>query len=212
MLLPTKKEIREEEKLKRSSTGTRGLQLSAEQKLESLLTSKGTKAAKAEEHLINPILLPLLESLGTCTETEDSAHSLHAPTKLQLPAQDVEAGPWSPLIASSSNPGGRELSASAVNSGVPLFEEDISDSSHVVGDDLKLEQEHQAAPAVDDEKPVTALSDIQAGAIPRLANARCGTVSPGRSNNSSKEDLLAALWIYRRPRFGRVRLAKGESA
>ena len=87
-----------------------------------------------------------------------------------------------------------------------------------VGDDLELEQEHQAAPAVDDEESATALSDTRAGAIPRLPNTNSGvqtpaseTVSPGRSNNSSKEDLLAALRIYRRARFGRVHLAKSES-
>ena len=114
-------------KLKRSSIGTRGFQLLAEEKLESLLIKRGTQAAKAEEHLINLILLPLLESLGVCTETGDSAHPLHAPTELQLPVQDVEAGPRSPLIGSSSNPVGREFSVSAVNSGVPLFEEDIID-------------------------------------------------------------------------------------
>ena len=137
---------------------------------------------------------------------------MHAPTELQLPVQDTE-------IVSSSNPGGRELSALGVNSGVPLFEEDISDYMRRVGDDLKLEQEHQAAPAVCDEEPATALSDMQAGAIPRLPNTNSGvqtpasgTVSPGWSNNSSKEDLLAALQIYRRARFGRVHLAKGESA
>ena len=93
-------------KFKRSSIGPRGLQLSAEEMPESLLTKKGTQAAKAEEHLINPILLPLLESLGVCTETGDSAHPLHAPTELQLPMQDAEAGPQSSLVASSSNPGG----------------------------------------------------------------------------------------------------------
>ena len=88
-----------------------------------------------------------------------------------------------------------------------------------VEDDLELEQEHQAVPAVCDEKSATALSDTQAGATPRLPNTSngvqtpaSGTVSPGRSNNSSKEDLLTALRIYRRARFGRVRLAKGESA
>ena len=85
------------------------------------------------------MLLPLLEFLGICTETGDSAHPLHAPIDLQLTVQDVETDPRSPLVASSSNPGGRESSTSAVNSGVPLFEEDISDSSHVVGDDLELE-------------------------------------------------------------------------
>ena len=110
--------------------------------------------------------------------------------------QDVEAGPRSPLVALSSNPGGRELSASAVNSGVPLFEEDISDYMRRVGDDLELEQEHQTAPAVCDEEPATALSNTRAGGIPRMSNTSSGTVSPGGSNNSSKEDLLAALQIY----------------
>ena len=97
--------------------------------------------------------------------------------------------------------------------------EDISDYIRWVGYDLELEQEHQAAPAVDEEWPDTALSDTQAGAIPRLPNTSSGvqtsargTVNPGRSNNYSKEDLLAALRIYRRARFGRVRLAKDESA
>ena len=106
-----------------------------------------------------------------------------------------------------------------MNSGVFLFEEDIYDYMRQIGDDLELEREHQAAPAVDDEGPETALSDTQAGAIPRLPNTSSGVqtpasgiVNPGRSNNSSKEDLLAALRIYRRARFGRVRLAKGESA
>ena len=88
-----------------------------------------------------------------------------------------------------------------------------------IGDGLELEQEHQAAPAVCDEEPVTALSNTQVGAISRLPNANngvqthvSGTVSSGGSNNSSKEDLLAALQTYRRVRFGRVRLEKGESA
>ena len=88
-----------------------------------------------------------------------------------------------------------------------------------VGDDLELEQKHQAAPAVCAEGPATALSETRAGVIPRLPNISCGvqapasgTVSPGRSNNSSKEDLLATFQIYRCTRFGRVRLAKGESA
>ena len=88
-----------------------------------------------------------------------------------------------------------------------------------VGDDLKLEQEHQASSTADDEEPATALSDTRVGAIPRLSNTSSGvqilasgTVSPGRLNNSSKEDLLAALRIYRRARFGKVRLAKGEFA
>ena len=63
-----------------------------------------------------------------------------------------------------------------------------------------------------DEELTTAFSDTQAGAIHRLPNTSSGTVSPGRSNNSSKEDLLAALRIYLRARFGRVRLAKSESA
>ena len=151
----TKKKYRMRLKLKRSSTGFRGLQLSAEEKPESLLTKKGTQAAKAEEHLITPILLLLLESLGACTETGESANPLHAPTELQLLVQDVEAGPQGSLVASSSNPGRREFSASAVNSSVSLFEEDISDYMRRVGDNLELKQEHQEAPAVDDEEPAT---------------------------------------------------------
>ena len=215
----TKNKSGRKKRLKRILIAARGLQLSAEEKPGSLLTKKGTQAAKAEEHLINPILLPLLESLGVCTETGDSAHPLHAPTELQLPVQDAEAGPQSPLVAASSNPGGRELSVSAVESGVPLFQENIFDYMRRVGDDLELEQEHQAALAVCDKEPATALSDMRAGAIPKLPNTSSGvqtptsgTVNPGRSNNSSKEDLLAALRIYRRARFGRVHLAKGESA
>ena len=146
-------------KLRRSSIGAHRLQLSAEEKPEFFPTKKGTQATKAEKHLINPILLPLLESLCRCPETGDSVHPLHAPTELQLPVQDVEAGPRSPLVAFSSSPGGRDLSASAVNPGVPLFEEDISDYMRRVGDELELEQEHQAASVVDDEESATALSD-----------------------------------------------------
>ena len=117
--------------------------------------------------------------------------------------QDTEAGPRSPLVASSSNSEEREFSASAVNSGVPLSEEDISDYLRQIGDYLELKQEKQAAPAVCDEEPATDLSDMRVGAISRLPNASSrvqisssGTVSPGRSNNSSKEDLLAVLRIY----------------
>ena len=104
----------------------------------------------------------------------------------------VETGSEGSLAASWSGPGGREFDVSTSDSGVPLFGEDIMEYMQRTHDEID-----------DDGELVTAHPKVGEVLLPppsvfREQTPTAGVATPGESRNSSREDLLAALRIYRR--------------